>query len=340
MKKCLIFVLTLFLFVRVQAVTEKYSEWSSEYPKDVSRLLIRSEERYLWYKDIITDENYIMKEFVKDEKIDKNNFVTVSSEESIIEPKGYVSRTIKSWDALYTFKSNDIDSISITFNDSNIYELELYINNDKINYEVSHEYSFLNDNVFDKYEVINNKVDIKLDNKYDIKDILVKLYCVSNDSSIYFTYKSYRYEIYYNNYKLDKDIISIDSSNLIANLNQKVRMYKYIDTLYRTYKVKREYTTDYYTELEGYTRDDSSRTLFYSYLLNDYVILDSHGNIVKNESYCIKNFCSIEIIEEKEGENPKTGDYISYSFIILFFSLVIISMLLFIFYKRIINKNI
>ncbi|UKI58761.1 MAG: hypothetical protein L6V81_05225 [Clostridium sp.] len=68
-KKYLIFTIALFLFCNVRAVTEKYSEWSSEYPKDINALLIKKEDRYLWYKDVITDEEFIMKEFVKD----KNN---------------------------------------------------------------------------------------------------------------------------------------------------------------------------------------------------------------------------------------------------------------------------
>ena len=80
MKKYLIFTITLFLFIRVQAVTEKYSEWSSEYPTEISKLLIRKEDRYLWYKDVITDEKYIMKELVKDKIIDYNDIVQKKSD--------------------------------------------------------------------------------------------------------------------------------------------------------------------------------------------------------------------------------------------------------------------
>ena len=80
MKKYLIFTITLFLFIRVQAVTEKYSEWSSEYPTEISKLLIRKEDRYLWYKDVITDEEYIMKEKEVDRKWIPNTIEEIGEE--------------------------------------------------------------------------------------------------------------------------------------------------------------------------------------------------------------------------------------------------------------------
>lgn len=337
MKKYLIFTITLFLFIRVQAVTEKYSEWSSEYPTEISKLLIRKEDRYLWYKDVITDEEYIMKELVKDKIIDYNDIVQKKSDgESIIKPDSYISRTIHRRNKMYTFKSNDIDSINFIFNNSDISEIEIFILNEKINYEINDEYSFLYDKDYNNYNMINTNINIKLDNKYDFNDIVIKIY-YDNNSSIYVSYKCYIYDIYYNDFNLDKDILIINNLNMKPKLSQMIPMYSYTDRLYRTYKLVREYTKEYYSELEVYIKDENTKKEFYSYLLNDYVILDDHGNIVKNENYCIKNFCSIKIIEE---ENPKTGDFIEYSFILLLISFITISLMLFIFYKKIVDKKI
>lgn len=339
MKKYLIFTIALFLFCNVHAVTEKYSEWSSEYPKGVNALLIRKEDRYLWYRDVITDEEFIMKELVKDKIIDYNDIVYKKSEETIIRPEAFISRVIHIENKNYTFKKNDIDSISIKFNDTNVYELEIYISDEKYNYDINEEYKFLNDNDYDVYKNINTNIDIKLNDKYDIDDIVIKLY-YDNNSSVYIAFKSYIYDVFYNDFNLDSDVLVVDSSNLKSKLVQNIPIYKYRDMLYRTYKMTREYTKEYYSEYDSdYTKDESTKKEFYSYLLNDYVIVDSKGNIVKNMDYCIKNFCSIEIIEEKEEENPKTGDFIGYSFILLFISFVIISVMLFIFYKKIVSKK-
>ena len=286
MKKYLIFTITLFLFIRVQAVTEKYSEWSSEYPTEISKLLIRKEDRYLWYKDVITDEEYIMKELVKDKIIDYNDIVQKKSDgESIIKPDSYISRTIHRRNKMYTFKSNDIDSINFIFNNSDISEIEIFILNEKINYEINDEYSFLYDKDYNNYNMINTNINIKLDNKYDFNDIVIKIY-YDNNSSIYVSYKCYIYDIYYNDFNLDKDILIINNLNMKPKLSQMIPMYSYTDRLYRTYKLVREYTKEYYSELEGYIKDENTKKEFYSYLLNDYVILDDHGNIVKNENYC------------------------------------------------------
>ena len=81
---------------------------------------------------------------------------------------------------------------------------------------------------------------------------------------------------------------------------------------------------------------------FYRYITNKYIIVDGYGNVVKDMGYCAKNFCALELLDEPEPEkveNPKTGDFIQYSFLILFASLIVISLLLYIFYKKIANNK-
>ena len=84
-----------------------------------------------------------------------------------------------------------------------------------------------------------------------------------------------------------------------------------------TGEITRETTTEYYAELEGYTRIDESVKTFYRYITSEYVLLDGNGRLVEDENYCVKDYCTmlyITIPEDEEIENPKTGD-ITYTYL-------------------------
>lgn len=94
-----------------------------------------------------------------------------------------------------------------------------------------------------------------------------------------------------------------------------------------------EETTEYYKELDGYTKIEESKKTFYRYITNKTVLFNSKGEIVYDMTYCYKSFCTRKTIPEKPTEpeeiiNPKTYDNI-YVFLILsflsFVSLVLIS---------------
>ena len=85
-----------------------------------------------------------------------------------------------------------------------------------------------------------------------------------------------------------------------------------------------EKTSEYYTELEGYTRIESSKKTFYKVINNSVVFVDENDNLVTNTVLCIKShYCKTkrllrfipstnEVINEKiEIDNPKTGDNIN-----------------------------
>ena len=345
MKKYLVFVILLFLFGKVYAVTENYSEWSSEYPEDVNELLIRKENRYLWYKEIINDVQYLTKEEAGDRIIDYSTETIREYDESIVKPEPSISRVIYGKNTNYTFKSNDIESLCIKANkDIYLYELEIYINGEKYNYETNGDNIKLNDNDYDNYIDSFNKLEIKFDKKYDINDIVIKLYYI-DDIDITVSFRCYIYDIYFNDYKSNnesKDVLVISKDSLKSKLVQFIPVYSYHDTVYKTYRIEKEYTSEYYSELDGYIKDESTMKTFYRYITNKYIIVDGYGNAVKDMSYCAKNFCALELLDEpetKNEENPKTGDFIHYSFLILFISLIIISLLLYIFYKKIANNK-
>lgn len=120
------------------------------------------------------------------------------------------------------------------------------------------------------------------------------------------------------------------------------------------------YTDDYYTEYEGYTKDEASETTFYRYITDSMVIMDAKNNIVTDESYCSKSFCyaiksvepemvdmksksenkyeNTEILETTSEVVPMTGDTIVYSFILIALSIVVIAYLLIKKYKNVSNE--
>lgn len=106
------------------------------------------------------------------------------------------------------------------------------------------------------------------------------------------------------------------------------------------------YTDEFYTEYDGYMKDNASETTFYRYITSDYILLNKSNEIVYDEGYCRKNFCysklfvepsMVDMSEKTENkyENadiyeytsevaPMTGDTIIYSLIGVVVSLVLI----------------
>lgn len=103
-----------------------------------------------------------------------------------------------------------------------------------------------------------------------------------------------------------------------------------------TNELEREETTEYYKELDGYIKIEESSKMFYRYITNSFILLDGERNIVYDNEYCVKNFCTSvrlpkkpEVVEPPEEiENPKTYDNIFVFMIIAFISFVFIVLLL------------
>lgn len=120
---------------------------------------------------------------------------------------------------------------------------------------------------------------------------------------------------------------------------------------YHFYKVvdnQIEYIDEYYTELDGYIKDEESKRTFYRYITNPMLVFNSENEMLLDyQEYCKKNFCFIksfvepnmtDLSEKIEGPNysttdmfeisstvpPMTGDNITFSFILLAISLAIL----------------
>ena len=79
MKKIFKYLLFLicFVYTKVYAYDVTFSEWSLNYPSEVDSLYIESEERYLWYKEEIVNEEFLVKEDIKDKLVDYSSFKIV-----------------------------------------------------------------------------------------------------------------------------------------------------------------------------------------------------------------------------------------------------------------------
>ena len=66
------------------------------------------------------------------------------------------------------------------------------------------------------------------------------------------------------------------------------------ETRYHFYKIidgKVEYDDGYYTEKDGYIKDEASAREFYRYITNEYLVFNANNDLVLSTSYCQKSFC-------------------------------------------------
>ena len=312
MKKIFIVVLTLFLFSKCYAIEYKYSEWSPIYPGEVKdKKFIFEEDRYLWYREVEKDIKYLKLEDIKENmKVQYDDYKFIDYITPIV-PKNYKERTITSSFDDYTFKDDDITSLDLdVIGDLNISKIELIKDNENISYDTTYK-SLIDGN---KYINVNNKI-IKLYFKRFSNSIKAIIHYKSiEDVSALVSYRSsdkynvYQKKIIFN--KCDECQMVLKVSDFKSYVNQYIEIYKVTDKVYKTYSLEREYTKEYYKFLDGYIKDESTLKKYYRFLLNDYIIVDSKGNIVKDGN-CYKETCYIKYLDYKEEiENPKTGDNI------------------------------
>ena len=312
MKKIFLVLVTIFLFSECYAIEYKYSEWSPIYPGEVKdKKFIFEEDRYLWYKEVESDIKYLKLEEIKDDmnvSYDDYKYINFITPEV---PKKFKERVITSEFQEYTFKNEDIDGISfVKVEDLYISKIELLDNNGKISYKTNYN-SLINGNEFINYK--DKSIDMYFDNFNDSFKLVIH-YKSNYDVSALISYRSYdKYNVYSKKFifeKCDDCVIELSLKDFKSYVNQYMEVYKVTDKVYKTYSIKREYTTDYYSNLDGYIKDESTLKKYYRFILNDYIIVDSDGNIVKDGN-CFKETCYIKYLDYKEEiENPKTGDNI------------------------------
>ena len=311
-----------------------YSEWSEDYPDGVEEILIRKEDRYLCYIEEKTNEKYLTYEEFGNRIIDYEDFYyTEESSPSETKPEKLKDRIIREFMISKSYKPSDVIGISFDNYDSNnpdVYFTKVLITD-------------LSDNKIDviEYENIEN---IKLENtikltfkeKININNIKITLYYnvdTNNESKININYiASDGHKIYNNEIKMigSSNIVINGTTNFSENFVKYSLQYTYKDKLYKTYEINRTISEEYHNEEDDCEKVESSKKTFYSYITNEYVILDSNGKIVTSSSECKKSFCTMMYITKKEEPkeevdtpvtNPKTFDSVYYYIFGLFISL-------------------
>lgn len=358
MKKIFLIILYFICINKIYAFELSYSEWSEEYPQGVDEILIQSEDRYLWYKDDIYDIEYLIKEKIGDKLYDENDIEYYESEELDYKPEEYSEREINSFVRQVIYTKGDIAGIMVNTESENmsISEITLVKNGTEF-IHFNTEFSFLNDGVLDEYHPLDRKLYLYFDRKYDIdefNDVYISVYYNKNTSG----YEQINFNfiadtnavIYYVEYgvtlcQVQNCTLNPNKSVIRENFYHDKSVYTYKDKLYKTYRMNRDITDEYLAYKEGYEKDLDSEKTFYRYITNEYIIVDSLGNIVTDDHYCDKSFCKIiflknevinndepdpeddptlepavidDVIDEEEIiDNPNTYDPL-YDFIVLF----------------------
>ena len=317
----------MYLFTtNVNAFELTYSEWSETYPENISENFIEKEDRFYWYKNNEVDIEYLIKEDIGNKLYDENDIKYYTSEELFEKPKEYSERIINENYKSIKYTPDDVKGVLITTNDNaeiseiDIRDLDsnrieckaenekLYDDDIKTYYQIDNSiYCFFNNKL--NYQSFTSFISMKSDSKATIKFNLIS----ENNDIIYYTSLSFNGK---------SDYTMFNSNMLMSNLNHSKVYYIYTDKLYKTYNLEKEYVNEYYKELDGYQKDESTKKTFYRYITNDYIVVNEDGDLITNEDYCIKNFCKLLYLVEKEEpkiiENPKTLDNI-YNYILVLF---------------------
>lgn len=331
MKKILLVLVFFIGTCSTKAFEFTYSDWSTTYPENVKDILIQSEDRYLWYKEEISNIKYLTKEEIGDKLYDENDIKYYESEEMQNKPQELSERVIKEFNKQIVYTNKDVSGFYINNKNTNIKISEIIVSDEDgniINYDS--KYNYLNDNDRDSYNICDEEIYIKFDKKYDIDKIYINVYFNKEDeeeSKVRLNILSDSMDtIYYVDYRtgicLNRGCsLSAYRSVLVESLYHDKKMYKYIDKLYKTYTLDKKYTDDYYKEYDGYTKDETTKKTYYRYITNEFVVLDANNQIVTDEKYCNKYFCKVVFLnKESEKEivkNPKTYDPL-YDYVILF----------------------
>lgn len=327
MKKIFLILVTMFIFSECYALEYKYSEWSPIYPGKVKdEIFIEKEDRFLWYKYVQKDVKYMRIDDIKgDIKYDSDD-IKFETNYMLNEPFKYKERTYKLEFNDYEFVDSDIDGLVLNqIGDIDISELEIYLNNSKVNFKSP--YKELIDGKYDFINYRNKTFKIAL-NDFNESIKLVIHYSSRSDETINISYRaSDKYNIYNSIVTFDKCeecTKEINISDLRLFKKQYIPVYKYTDKLYKTYKLEKEYTDDYYSYLDGYIKDEATLRKYYRFIMNDYVFINKDYELVTNENYCSKEVCFVRY-QEEEIENPKTNDsiYLYSSSLILIVFLII-----------------
>lgn len=271
-------------------------------------------------KKVLSDNYYLEGENEKEYSEKSEEFIIKTSTEQDQLPEEKPNRIIKRevYNSYNLLKKVNRIILSIN-NGVNAYEIEIYDNNQKINYTFStnntKDYSLLNDNKIGFYQkLLYEDIDIILPRKINPLDITIKLYLKQYGENEKKYIKTYLYpedvtekydrnnhqqnkqneyitntkEIVFNNYDLKEETISFLKENIVNYKydpekivtketldpklyfkNEDIIKYTYQDTMFKYYKIEREYQNGYHENLQNYIKDEQDCITEQIYLTKD-----------------------------------------------------------------------
>lgn len=383
MKK-LIFILLLISPIITLKASDTWSEWQTEVPTG-ENIIVEKEERYKWYK---VEENVSYVNIENEdicEYFDNNDYIMSDWVVSYDLPEFKKFRLIKTIKFEQNLNTNIIGTLHIFNIISNeilyITEVQVLSNNEILNYIISDKTDFqiqnfdkLNDNNieeialdFENYD----KISITFDYLRQIENMQIKLFFINNNMNIKELgiatgHEQYNYLTFQvlNENKFDltcndticeltinlKDVI-IDKSNYNNFLN----IYEYQDKLFKCVNQKKIYLEGYYTNIDNYIKDESTKKTYYRYKTEYTKTLNNANNIVYYKDLTLENDQEDEnniekkddqdnvTINSKLNENTikkaKTVGKINYNIMLYLILTLATITIIYIIIKKIVNKN-
>jgi hypothetical protein len=309
--------LSLFFLLPIVLYGSEFSNWSEEAPIDNGNIIIESETRYKWYKEIKTDikDKYDLYDENRKDIIDLNDFIYTETKTVYEKPETKPYRNISSETFTYTYDPETTSQILFdhfsTSSEVGISEIIVY---DKVNLKIipyntsitfaNADYSQkLYDRKYSEKSILaNNKTTILLylDKKYKVEDILVSLFINDDRKNIdtfdisYLKDSKYRTRtktftietsplICYGPLKYCRMTIDNTSDDwLVQSVFYETR-YNYNDTLFMYYKTEKEYLDGYHIEAENnYIKDETDYKVYYRYKNKEIEDNKKEENIINN----------------------------------------------------------
>lgn len=383
MKK-LIFILLLISPIITLKASDTWSEWQTEVPTG-ENIIVEKEERYKWYK---VEENVSYVNIENEdicEYFDNNDYIMSDWVVSYDLPEFKKFRLIKTIKFEQNLNTNIIGTLHIFNIISNeilyITEVQVLSNNEILNYIISDKTDFqiqnfdkLNDNNieeialdFENYD----KISITFDYLRQIENMQIKLFFINNNMNIkelgiatgheqynYLTFQvlnENKFDLTCNDTICELTINLKDVINDKSNYNNFLNIYEYQDKLFKCVNQKKIYLEGYYTNIDNYIKDESTKKTYYRYKTEYTKTLNNANNIVYYKDLTLENDQEDEnniekkddqdnvTINSKLNENTikkaKTVGKINYNIMLYIILTLATITIIYIIIKKIVNKN-
>lgn len=383
MKK-LIFILLLISPIITLKASDTWSKWQTEVPTG-ENIIVEKEERYKWYK---VEENVSYVNIENEdicEYFDNNDYIMSDWVVSYDLPEFKKFRLIKTIKFEQNLNTNIIGTLHIFNIISNeilyITEVQVLSNNEILNYIISDKTDFqiqnfdkLNDNNieeialdFENYD----KISITFDYLRQIENMQIKLFFINNNMNIkelgiatgheqynYLTFQvlnENKFDLTCNDTICELTINLKDVINDKSNYNNFLNIYEYQDKLFKCVNQKKIYLEGYYTNIDNYIKDESTKKTYYRYKTEYIKTLNNANNIVYYKDLTLENDQEDEnniekkddqdnvTINSKLNENTikkaKTVGKINYNIMLYIILTLATITIIYIIIKKIVNKN-